>query len=53
VSTKDPEVLQITKAEQIKELRKPGVLEKLAEPYDVIIIDSLTEISDNLRRNLK
>lgn len=53
VSTKDPEVLQITKAEQIKELRKPGVLEKLSEPYDVIIIDSLTEISDNLRRNLK
>lgn len=53
VSTKDPEVLQITKAEQIKELRKPGVLEKLSEPYDVIIIDSLTEISDNLRRDLK
>lgn len=53
VSTKDPEVLQITKAEQIKELRKPWVLEKLAEPYDVIIIDSLTEISDNLRRDLK
>ena len=52
-STKDPEVLQITKAEQIKELRKPWVLEKLAEPYDVIIIDSLTEISDNLRRDLK
>lgn len=53
VSTKDPEVLQITKAEQIKELRKPGVLEKLTKPYDVIIIDSLTEISDNLRRDLK
>ena len=53
VSTKDPEVLQITKAEQIKELRKPWVLEKLSEPYDVIIIDSLTEISDNLRRDLK
>lgn len=53
VSTKDPEVLQITKAEQIKELRKPGVLEKLTQPYDVIIIDSLTEISDNLRRDLK
>lgn len=53
ISQKDPEVLQITKAEQIKELRKPGVLEKLAEPYDVIIIDSLTEISDNLRRDLK
>lgn len=53
VSTKNPEVLQITKAEQIKELRKPGILEKLTAPYDVIIIDSLTEISDNLRRNLK
>lgn len=53
VSQKDPEVLQITKAEQIKELRKPGVLERLAKPYDVIIIDSLTEISDNLRRDLK
>lgn len=53
VSKKDPEVLQITKAEQIKELRKPGVLEKLSAPYDVIIIDSLTEISDNLRRDLK
>lgn len=53
VSKKDPEVLQITKAEQIKELRKPWVLERLAEPYDVIIIDSLTEISDNLRRDLK
>ena len=53
VSDKDPEVLQITKAEQIKELRKPGVLEKLSAPYDVIIIDSLTEISDNLRRDLK
>ena len=53
VSEKDPEVLQITKAEQIKELRKPWVLEKLSEPYDVIIIDSLTEISDNLRRDLK
>jgi hypothetical protein len=53
VSDKDPEVLQITKAEQIKELRKPGVLEKLTQPYDVIIIDSLTEISDNLRRDLK
>lgn len=53
VSTKDPEVLQITKAEQIKELRKPWVLEKLTKPYDVIIIDSLTEISDNLRRDLK
>lgn len=53
VSQKDPEVLQITKAEQIKELRKPWVLEKLSEPYDVIIIDSLTEISDNLRRDLK
>lgn len=53
VSKKDPEVLQITKAEQIKELRKPGVLEKLTQPYDVIIIDSLTEISDNLRRDLK
>lgn len=53
VSQKDPEVLQITKAEQIKELRKPGVLEKLTQPYDVIIIDSLTEISDNLRRDLK
>ena len=53
VSNKDPEVLQITKAEQIKELRKPWVLERLAEPYDVIIIDSLTEISDNLRRDLK
>lgn len=53
VATKDPEVLQITKAEQIKELRKPGVLERLAAPYDVIIIDSLTEISDNLRRDLK
>lgn len=52
-STKDPEVLQITKAEQIKELRKPWVLEKLTKPYDVIIIDSLTEISDNLRRDLK
>lgn len=52
-SNKDPEVLQITKAEQIKELRKPGVLEKLTAPYDVIIIDSLTEISDNLRRDLK
>lgn len=53
VSQKDPEVLQITKAEQIKELRKPGVLKKLSAPYDVIIIDSLTEISDNLRRDLK
>ena len=53
ISEKDPEVLQITKAEQIKELRKPGVLEKLTKPYDVIIIDSLTEISDNLRRDLK
>lgn len=53
VSQKDPEVLQITKAEQIKELRKPWVLEKLSAPYDVIIIDSLTEISDNLRRDLK
>ena len=53
VSQKDPEVLQITKAEQIKELRKPGVLERLSAPYDVIIIDSLTEISDNLRRDLK
>lgn len=53
ISKKDPEVLQITKAEQIKELRKPGVLEKLSAPYDVIIIDSLTEISDNLRRDLK
>lgn len=52
-SNKDPEVLQITKAEQIKELRKPWVLEKLTQPYDVIIIDSLTEISDNLRRDLK
>ena len=52
-STKDPEVLQITKAEQIKELRKPWVLEKLTKPYDVIIIESLTEISDNLRRDLK
>lgn len=51
--TKDPEVLQITKAEQIKELRKPGVLEKLTAPYEVIIVDSLTEISDNLRRDLK
>ena len=29
------------------------MLEKLSAPYDVIIIDSLTEISDNLRRDLK
>lgn len=53
IATKNPEVLQITKAEQIKELRKPGVLEKLTAPYEVIIVDSLTEISDNLRRDLK
>lgn len=50
---KDPEVLQITKAEQIKELRKKWVLEAITKPYDVIVIDSLTEISDNLRRDLK
>ena len=46
-------VLQLTQVDQIRELRQKGVLNKLTADYDVIVIDSLTEISDSIKRSFK
>lgn len=49
----DINMLQLTEIDQIRELRKKGVLENIAAGYDVIVVDSLTEISDNIKRSFK
>lgn len=49
----NPHVLSIRTIEDIRALRKKGTLESIAKDYEVIVIDSFTEISDWIKRSFK
>lgn len=53
MSNTNPEVVVINTIDHIRELRKKNILAQLVQGYDVIIIDSFTEISDGIKRSYK
>ena len=48
-----PEFVRITTKEDIEELLKPGMLKKITQEYDVVVVDTLSEISSALRRDIQ
>lgn len=48
-----PEAITIDSIDVVKEIMKPKTSAKLFENYDIIVVDSLTEISDNIKRSFK